>query len=105
MDYVNKFVAKPGYSEHQTGLSIDICLKKEGKFLCDNELLLTELPKFILNNSYKFGFIVRYPKNKESITGYNYEPWHIRYVGLNLAKELYEKDLTLEEWHEKQSIV
>lgn len=99
IDYANKNVAYAGYSEHQTGLAIDICLRKDEKFLCDNELLSTKLPEFILNNSYKFGFIVRYPKDKIEITGYSYEPWHIRYVGLNLARELYENNLTLEEWH------
>ena len=53
------------------------------------------------NNSYKYGFILRYPEGKEQITGYKYEPWHFRFVGLTLARELYETDITLDEYYEK----
>ena len=57
--------------------------------------------KWLANNAYRFGFILRYPEGKEDITGYNYEPWHIRYVGKEAAKEIYNKGITLEEYLKK----
>lgn len=101
IEYCNKYVAIPGYSEHHTGLAIDITIKYNGKFLKDDEELIClddEKYKEIHKNLSKFGFILRYPKNKEKITGYNYEPWHIRYVGKIPAKIISENDLTLEEY-------
>ena len=56
---------------------------------------------WLIKNAYKYGFILRYPLGKENITGYNYEPWHYRFVGIDLAQELYEKNLTLEEYYPK----
>ncbi|MBP3841015.1 MAG: tRNA pseudouridine(55) synthase TruB [Bacilli bacterium] len=101
IEYCNNYVAIPGYSEHHTGLAIDITIKYNGKFLKDDEELIClddEKYKEIHKNLSKFGFILRYPKNKEKITGYNYEPWHIRYVGKIPAKIISENDLTLEEY-------
>ena len=99
-DYCDKYVAVPGYSEHHTGLAIDIEVKVDGNFLySDDNFELTESTlRKIHPYLYKFGFILRYPKNKENITGYNYESWHIRYVGEIPAKIIYENNLTLEEY-------
>lgn len=99
IEYARKYVAVPGYSEHQTGLAIDICLKRGNDFIYDDDLLGTGVIEFIEENAHKFGFILRYPKGKENITKYNYEPWHLRYVGLKLADYLYSKDITLEEYY------
>ncbi len=85
-DYLNKYVAKVGESEHHTGLAIDLYLEDESKF--------EEVHKYLS----KHGFILRYPKDKENITGYNYEPWHIRYVGVDIANEIMTKNITLEEY-------
>ena len=99
--YCDNYVAIPYYSEHHTGLAIDITIKYNGKFLEDDEeLICLDDEKYdeIHRNLSKFGFILRYPKNKENITGYKYEPWHIRYVGKIPAKIIYENNLTLEEY-------
>lgn len=100
LEYTEKYVAKPGYSEHQTGLALDICLEENGVYYCDTELIGHDIVKYIEKTAPYFGFILRYPKGKEEITGYNYEPWHIRYVGVKLAKEITSNNLTLEEYHE-----
>lgn len=96
----NKVSAKPGQSEHQTGLAMDLSCESIGFSL---EEALGELPEgqWLAENVHKYGFIIRYQKNKTDITGYNYEPWHIRYVGEALAKYLYNNDLTLEEFYEE----
>ena len=86
------FVAKPGYSEHQTGLAVDINAE-EGKG--------DELYEWLEENSCKYGFIVRYPDDKSSITGIDYEPWHFRYVGKKAAEYIHKHNLTLEEYLEK----
>lgn len=105
LEHALKYVAKPGYSEHQTGLAIDVCLKKDDKYLIDHDLINLDLPDYISNNAYKFGFIVRYPKGKEHITKYNYEPWHLRYIGIKLAKYLYDNDLSLEEYYKNLNTI
>ncbi|MBR4619219.1 MAG: tRNA pseudouridine(55) synthase TruB [Bacilli bacterium] len=99
-EYCNNYVAPVGYSEHHTGLAIDISLKINGSFLIDNGDLLKYDEDFKQIHPYlkDFGFILRYPKGKEKITGYNYEPWHIRYVGKIPAKIIYENNLCLEEY-------
>lgn len=99
LDYAKKYVAIPGYSEHHTGLALDICLKKDDKFIIEHNLP-EDFKTFLQNNAHLFEFIIRYPKNKELITGYNYEPWHLRYVG-NTSKEIYQNNLTLEEYLNK----
>ena len=87
------FSAKAGYSEHQTGLALDI----EGSNYDYNKFLYSKEYKWVKENSYKYGFIIRYPKGKEKITGYKFEPWHLRYVG-RIATYLYKNNLTLEEY-------
>lgn len=86
------YSARPGYSEHQTGLCSDINT-------IDSSFHGTDEANWLLKNSYKYGFIIRFPKNKEKITGYKYEPWHYRYVGKKVAKIIYENDLTFEEYY------
>ena len=99
-EYCDKYVAPVGYSEHHTGLAIDIEAKVNGEYVySDDNFNLTEpILKRIHPYLHQFGFILRYPEGKETITGYNYEPWHIRYVGVVPAKIIYENDLTLEEY-------
>ena len=102
-DYAYKVVALPGHSEHQTGLAIDYCVVKDGKFLIEEDLYNNDVCTFVNSIAYKFGFILRYPKGKENITGYNYEPWHLRYVGIDLATYLYVNKVTLDEYYKEES--
>ncbi len=106
-NYADKVVAPVGISEHHTGLAIDISIKKNGEFLIDNKDLIKEdkIFKEIHKNLSEFGFILRYPKGKEEITGYPYEPWHIRYVGEIPAKIIEKEGWTLEEYLNKFSKV
>lgn len=102
-EYVKKYVAVPGYSEHQTGLAIDICLVKDGVTIDENDDMIAEREIFAIIHSKlaDYGFILRYPEGKEDITGYGYEPWHFRYVGYNeLAHEIMDNGITLEEYYE-----
>lgn len=91
------YSARPGFSEHQTGFSADIT-SANGK--CHLEICWenTNEGKWVRDNASKFGFIIRYKKGKDSITGYQYEPWHLRYVGKQLSAELTKTGLTLEEF-------
>ena len=92
------YVAKPRHSEHETGLAIDICACIHGKWNFDSAEELNELYKYLHSIISDYGFILRYPKGKESITGYGYEPWHLRYVGSKkLAKYIMDNNLALEE--------
>jgi LAS superfamily LD-carboxypeptidase LdcB len=93
----DSFSAKPGSSEHQTGLTIDISTASIGCSL-SQAFANTREGKWVAKNAHKYGFIIRYPQGKTKITGYEYEPWHIRYVGVTVATYLYEKNLTLEEY-------
>ncbi|HHT38588.1 MAG TPA: M15 family metallopeptidase [Mollicutes bacterium] len=88
----DKVSAREGHSEHQTGLAVDINSVSES-------FAKTKEGKWLANNSYKFGYILRYPKGKEDITGYSYEPWHFRYVGVKVATAVYESGLTFDEFH------
>ena len=99
-DYCEKYVAVPGFSEHHTGLAIDVCLIKDGKVIDDNDEMIAEKEIFAKVHSYlaDYGFILRYMEGKESITGYSYEPWHFRYVGKQVAKEIKRRNITLEEY-------
>jgi len=99
-EFTKRYVAVPGESEHHTGLAIDIMLNIDGDFVRDDDKLFAyeNVFKKIHNVLYKYGFILRYPENKENITGYNYEPWHIRYVGLEVSKTIYDNNITLEEY-------
>lgn len=94
---VDKLAAKPGYSEHQTGLSMDITSYDE---TADTDFEDTAEFKWLQQNAYKYGFILRYPKGKEKITGYAYEAWHYRYVGLEAASKINELDITFDEYYE-----
>ena len=94
IDYALSCSAKAGHSEHQTGLALDI----EGSNNDYDEFEKSKEFDWIKENAHKYGFILRYPKGKEHITGFKYEPWHYRYVGENVAKYIYENNLTLEEY-------
>ena len=97
----NKYSARPGQSEHQTGLSIDVTCE-DVKFDLIEEFEKTLAYLWLLKNAYKFGFILRYPRGKEDITGYTFEPWHLRYVGKELAEKLYIERITLEEYYKNK---
>lgn len=98
--YADRYSAKPGTSEHQTGLAMDITSKGVNFQLSED---FGKLPEgiWVKENAHKYGFIIRYPKGKEKIVGYEYEPWHIRYVGVELATKIYESGLTVEEYFRK----
>ncbi len=85
------FSAKPGQSEHQSGLAFDV-----GEL--SDTYGDTPAGRWLADNAHKYGFIIRYLKGKESITGYQYEPWHIRYVGKSVAEDIYKRQVTLEEY-------
>ena len=89
-------VAVPGTSEHQIGLAVDIVSSEYMNL--DEKQMETEDQQWLMENSWKYGFILRYPLNKSDITGIIFEPWHYRYVGKEAAKEIYEQDITLEEY-------
>ncbi|MEC1525861.1 M15 family metallopeptidase [Neobacillus niacini] len=92
------YSALPGTSEHETGLSIDVT-GKNGKCAAENCFGGTKEAIWLEQNAAEYGFIIRYPKGKESITGYQYEPWHLRFVGKELALEITSKGITLEEFY------
>ena len=96
MDHALIYSAKPGYSEHQLGLAVDLNSTEES-------FDQTKEYKWLKANSYKYGFIERYPKGKEFITGYGYEPWHYRYLGVDLATKVYTENVTYEEYLVKHS--
>lgn len=96
-NYALKCSAKAGHSEHQTGLSVDVM----GSNNDYDEFEKSKEFDWMKNNSYKYGFILRYPKGKEYITGFKYEPWHYRYVGKDVASIIYTEGITLEEYYKK----
>jgi LAS superfamily LD-carboxypeptidase LdcB len=91
------YAAPVGSSEHHLGLAIDI-VTQENNYKLMPSYIKTRLHKFMIENSYKYGFINSYPKDKESQTGFNYEPWHYRYVGIDVAEEIFERKITLTEY-------
>jgi len=95
---VTRYHALPGTSEHQTGLAVDLCCKATNY---ENNFDIIQTPEYawLLNNAHRYGWILRYPKHKVDITGYNFEPWHFRYVGVELATYLKFNDLVLEEYY------
>lgn len=105
IEYASKFAAPAGYSEHHTWLAIDICIKKENwEIISENHEMIVELGVFdkVHKRLADYWFILRYLEGKENITGYEYEPWHLRYIwDVNVAKEIMEKWLTLEEYLNK----
>lgn len=106
-DYANKVVAIPGHSEHHTGLAIDLSIKINKEYDKDNKEIKKHIKKYeeIVPYLAQHGFILRYPKDKENLTGYPYEPWHIRYVGKIPATIMYENNLTMEEYLKNFSAV
>ena len=95
-DETKKSVAIPGTSEHATGLAVDIMSTKYGEL--DEKQGDTEEQKWFMEHCSEYGFVLRFPQDKSDITGIVYEPWHYRYVGVDAAKEMTEKGLTLEEY-------
>ena len=97
-DHTVKYSAIPGYSEHQTGLAIDVS-SKAVNYRLDASFGSTKESDWLTKNAHLYGYIIRYAQDKTAITGYSYEPWHIRYVGKELAAYLYENNLALEEYY------
>jgi len=95
-ELADTYSARPGYSEHQTGLAADI-VSGPGKSLASFEN--TKEFKWIKSHAHLYGFILRYPKGKEKLTGYQYEPWHYRYLGVDTASKIYSSGLTYEEYY------
>ena len=92
-EYVDKYIAKPGYSEHQTGLAMDVGSRSVNIFANSKEY------GWMLENAYKYGFILRYSKRDENLTGFRFEAWHYRYVGKEIAKYCHDhNDMSLEEY-------
>lgn len=92
-----RFSARPGQSEHQTGLAMDVT-SESVNFQLEEGFGETIEGKWLREHGHEYGFIIRYPQGKENITGYIYEPWHIRYLGVELATEVYKSGLTYEEY-------
>ena len=93
--YADKYAARPGHSEHQTGLSIDVSTLNSSL----ENFHETDEYKWLIENAHKYGFILRYPENKEHLTGYNYESWHYRYVGVDVATQIKNEDITFDEYY------
>ena len=96
IEYADSIAARPGFSEHQTGLSLDIYSK-------DNTVSETfkdsKAYAWLLENAHKYGFILRYPEGKQKITGFKYESWHYRYLGVDLATKVYNEGITYDEYY------
>jgi len=94
--YADGIAARPGFSEHQTGLSLDIFAKE-----CYQQSTFKDSKAYawLIANSYKYGFILRYPEGKDNLTGYKYESWHYRYIGKDLAKKVHDSGLTYDEYY------
>ena len=97
-DAADTYSDRPGFSEHQTGLAVDI-YNKELPYTSFEE---TKEFEWMQKNAYKYGFILRFPKDKVNITGYQYEAWHYRYVGKKAAKYIHDHNITLEEYYIKK---
>lgn len=97
MEHAQQAVAEPGKSEHQTGLTMDVS-SSENNYQLNEAFGSTAAGQWLAKNSAEYGFIIRYPENREKITGYMYEPWHIRYVRKEYATDMKNRDLTLEEY-------
>jgi D-alanyl-D-alanine carboxypeptidase len=97
LEKAKTYSAVPGHSEHETGLSIDVS-GSDGKCAAEDCFAGTKEANWLAKHAAEYGFIIRYPKGDDAITGYQYEPWHIRYVGEKIAKEIAEKGITLEEY-------
>lgn len=97
-DAADRYSARPGYSEHQSGLAFDIGEKGREDLWLTSAFGETKAGQWLVNNAHKYGFILRYPEGKEDITGFMYESWHFRYLEGDLAKKVYEAGVTLEEY-------
>jgi LAS superfamily LD-carboxypeptidase LdcB len=93
-DYVDNYVAYPGQSEHQTGLAMDVGIQGVNSY----DFGKSQEGRWVRNNAQYYGFIIRYPEEKQNITGCSYEPWHVRYVGKDAALTIKAQNLTLEEY-------
>ncbi len=105
LEYTKKFVAVPGHSEHHTGLAIDVSIVVDGKVVhgMPNLQKIDHLYQFVQAKLPEYGFLLRYPKDKEHITQIGYEPWHFRYIDSpEIAKEITDRGICLEEYLEKQ---
>ncbi len=100
LKYADSYAARPGHSEHQTGLAIDIT-SLEHPYINDTANSFDQSAEYewLKNNCHKYGFILRYPKGKEHITGYNTESWHFRYVGIDVATKIYQENITFDEYY------
>ncbi|MCM3612300.1 M15 family metallopeptidase [Planococcus sp. MERTA32b] len=98
----DRYSARPGFSEHQTGLAFDIGESGAEQHWAAASFGDTEAGKWVAENAHRYGFILRYPEGKEQLTGYMHESWHFRFVGKEVAKEIYEADITLEEYLEQR---
>lgn len=98
LEKAKTYSAEPGHSEHATGLAIDVS-GSTGKFAAESGFADTEEAKWLDKHATEYGFIIRYPEGKQSITGYKYEPWHLRYVGKEIASDIAERGITLEEYY------
>ncbi|MCE4045330.1 D-alanyl-D-alanine carboxypeptidase family protein [Lysinibacillus fusiformis] len=94
----DRYSARPGYSEHQTGLAFDIGERGKEDVWLTEEFGETPAGQWLFAHAQEYGFILRFPQNKEEITGYMYESWHYRYVGKDVAKEIAKQSITLEEY-------
>lgn len=104
-EYCKKYLAVPGYSEHHTGFAVDIFVMKDGKEIRDNDDMIADTEDFAKVHKLmpEYGFILRYPLGKEDITGYAYEPWHMRWIGdAVIAKKITDENITLEEYLRKK---
>lgn len=95
LEYADKIAARPGHSEHQTGYALDIFEKSTKQ----SNFHTTESYEWLKNNAHKYGFILRYPEDKEQVTGYSFESWHYRYVGIDTATYIYENNITFDEYY------
>lgn len=93
----NQVSAIPGQSEHQTGLTMDVSSKSFG-YRLSTAFGSTKAGQWLAANAWKYGFIIRYKKGTKAITGYSYEPWHIRYVGKKAAEVIHKNEITLEQY-------
>lgn len=94
----DRYSARPGHSEHQTGLAFDIGEKGHEDLWLTEEFGETPAGKWLVENAHKYGFILRFPKGKEDMTGFMYESWHFRYLGKDLAEKVHQSGITLEEY-------
>ena len=91
-------VAEPLHSEHQLGTTVDLTGKSVGYISADDKFIGATEELWLRKNAYKYGFVLSYPKDKVSITGYDYEPWHYRFMGIDIAKQIFDEKISVEEY-------